>query len=319
MDFKQIEAFIKVVELASFSKAAEELHISQPSVSTYISSLEKELHSILINRSTKVLSTTLAGERFLEQAKKMMSLKRESIEMLKTLSEDISGEVRILASSVPALYILPQLLAEFHKLHPNISFTMIQADTSEVVQGIATYKADIGFAGSILGDKKCDFVEFTNEKLVFIAPNNGSYSENKKYTLEELLYSYNFISREFGSGTRIQYEKYLSENGIILDKIKTCASMDSTHSIINAVLSGLGISIVSELAVRQLIEQKILLPIKLKSELPERKIYMVLNKNIIHSHLIKLFMEYATVKGSIGIIAGSGTCGAPQNLQISIQ
>jgi len=291
MDFRHIEAFIKVVELASFSKAADELYVSQPSVSTYIGLLEKELNSVLINRSTKVLSTTYAGERFLEQAKKMASLKRESIEMLQTLSDDVSGEIRILASSVPALYILPQLLADFHKLYPGISFTVSQADTAEVVQGIAVHKADIGFAGSMLGDKKCEFIEFINEELVFITPNNGTYSESKEYMLEELFYSNNFISREFGSGTRIQYEKYLIENGIILEKIKTCANMDSTHSIINAVINGLGVSIVSRLAARQMIEQKALLSIKLKNDLPERKIYIVLNKNIVHSHLIKLFME----------------------------
>ena len=296
MDFRQIEAFIKVVESASFSRAADELHISQPSISTYITSLEKEFNTVLINRSTKVLSVTLAGERFLEKAKEMMSLKCESIETLKNLGGDISGDIRILASSVPALYILPQVLAKFHNSYPNIFFTMTQADTAEVVRGIASHRADIGFAGSLLTDKKCVFYDFTNEELVFIAPNNGLYSKRKKYTLEELLYSNNFISREFGSGTRIQYEKYFTENGIILDKIKICASLDNTHSIINAVMNGLGISIVSELAVNRMIKQKMLLPIRLKSRIPQRKIYAVLNKNIVHSHLIKLFMEYTGIR-----------------------
>lgn len=296
MDFRQLEAFIKVVELGSFSKASDVLNISQPSVSTYISLLEKELNSVLINRSTKVLSTTLAGERFLENAKKIISLKRQSVEMLNSLSGKVDGEIRILASSVPALYILPQILADFHKLYPGISFTMSQADTSEVVQKIAAHKADIGFAGSIIEDKKCDFLGFMDEKLVFIAPNNGSYSKNKKHSLEELLYTNNFISRESGSGTRLQYEKYFSENGINLSEIKTCASMDNTHSIINAVIGGLGISIVSELAVRRMIKQNILLPIKLKNVLPKRKIYIVLNKTIVHSHLTKLFMEYVNTK-----------------------
>jgi DNA-binding transcriptional LysR family regulator len=298
MEFRQIEAFIKVVELASFSKAAEELYISQPSVSTYITSLEKELNAILINRSTKVLSTTLAGERFLEKAREMVSLKHESVETLKNLSEDVSGDIRILASSGPALYILPQIIAEFHKLYPNIFFTMRQADTAEVVQGLAAHKADIGFAGSMLCDKKCNFYEFINEKLLFIAPNDGTYSKNKRYTLEELLYSNAFISRELGSGTRLEYEKYFTENGILLDQIKTCASLDNTNSIINAVINGLGISIVSELAVRRLIERKLLLPIKLKNEMPERKIFAVLNKNIVHSHLITLFMEHLKIQAA---------------------
>ncbi|MDR2719321.1 MAG: LysR family transcriptional regulator [Nitrososphaerota archaeon] len=296
MDFRQIEAFIKVVELASFSKAADALYVSQPSISTYIMSLEKELNIVLINRSTKVLSTTLAGERFFEKAKELMALKRETIELLQSLSDDISGDIHILASSVPALYILPQMLADFHKLYPKISFTVSQADTSEVVQGIATNKADVGFVGSILDDKKCDFYEFTTEELVFIAPNNEVYSEDKEYSLEELLYSNNFISREFGSGTRIQYEKYFLENGILLNKIKTCAVMDSTHSIIGAVANGFGISIVSELAARHAFEQKLLIPLKLKNEASKRRIYIVLNKNVIHSHLIKLFMECITTK-----------------------
>ena len=290
MDFKQIEVFIKVVEMAGFSKAASELHISQPSVSAYIKALENELGVVLINRSTKVLTTTLAGERFLEQAKKMAALIRETKDKISSLSEDISGEIRILASSVPAQYILPQLLAGFHELHPNISFTINQADTSGVVRGIADHKADIGFAGSIIAEKKCEFIDFENERLVFIAPNNGCFSESKTYQLEELLYSNSFISREYGSGTRMQYERYLLENGIEPDKVKTCASMDNTQSILLAVASGLGISIISELAARQMIEQKKLIKIKLKNKLPERKIYAVLNRNIIHSHLVKLFM-----------------------------
>jgi len=290
MDFRQLEAFIKVVELAGFSKAANELYISQPSVSAYIKALEKELGTVLINRSTTVLTTTLAGERFYEQAKKMVSLLHETVDKIKSLSEEVSGEIRILASSVPAQYILPRLIAEFHEQYPEISFIVNQADTSAVVHGIAAHKADIGFAGSIIANKKCEYIEFANESLIIIAPNSGSFSEKKKYTLEELLYTNNFISREYGSGTRMQYEKYLSENDIDLNKIKTCASMDNTQSILLAVENGLGISIVSKIAAEQMINQKKLLSIKLNNELPERKIYAVLNKNIIHSHLIKLFM-----------------------------
>lgn len=301
MDFKQLEAFVKVIELASFSKAAEELYISQPSVSNYITSLEKELDTVLINRSTKTLSATLAGERFLNKAREMLSLRRESSEMLKNLSEEVSGDIRILASSAPSQYILPPLLAGFHKLYPSISFVMRQADTAKVVRGIAEHKADIGFAGSIMVDKKCSFFELAEEELVFIASCDDSYSATKKYTLEELLYNSNFIEREAGSGTRIQYEKFFTENGIQLDKVKTCASMDSTYSIINAVINGLGISIVSELSVHHMIVQNMLKQIRLNTLLPKRKIYTVLNKNVVHTHLTELFLLYlkGTLKSNI--------------------
>jgi DNA-binding transcriptional LysR family regulator len=292
MEFRQIEAFIKVVEKRSFSKAADELYVSQPSVSTYITALEEELNSVLLNRSTKELSLTFAGERFFGKAKEMIALKKETVEIIKNLSGDLSGDISILASTVPSQYLLPPILAGFHTQYPKIYFNLHQADTAEVVHGITTHKADVGFTGSILGAQKCSFHEFVSEKLVFIAPNDSQYSETRKHTLEELLYTNNFISRESGSGTRLQYEKFFIENGIHLSKIKTVASIDNTYSIINAVVNGLGISMVSEFAVRTMFEQKKLRKIRLKIPLPVRKIYAVLNKNIVHSHLVELFMKY---------------------------
>ena len=315
MEFRQLEAYIKVVELGSFSKAAKELHVSQPSVSTYISSLERELGTTLLNRSTKVISPTLAGERFLTKAKELIALRSESINTMKDLNEDLSGEMRIVASSVPACYLLPKLLAGFCTLYPKVSFSVSQADTAVAVEAIAENKADIGFAGSILENAHCQFQEFADEELIFIGPTpyvssrtnsrlrkgatglphatvQAEFSSTKIYSLEELLYGGNFISRELGSGTRIQYEKFFSDKGIDLKCIKSCVSMDNTQSIINSVASGLGISLVSELAARDAIEEEQVIALRCKEKLPHRKIYHVLNTRVNHSHLLKLFLKY---------------------------
>ena len=304
MDYRQIEAFVKVVELAGFSKAADEMHVSQPSVSNYITSLERELGTVLINRSTKPLSATFAGENFFDKAKEMLLLKQETLEMLRNLSDDVSGDLRIMASSVPALYILPKMLAEFHNLYPEVSFIMKQADTADVVQGIAAHKADIGFAGSIIANQKCDFTAIADEELVFIAPVSRRCFGEKEYSLDELLYSNSFISREPGSGTRMQYEKFFSDNGVFLDKVKTCAGMDSTHSIISAVKSGLGISIVSRLAAAESLDSGAVQLIRLKEPLPMRKIYAVLNKKVTHSHLVEMFLDYVkTIKSQVDALS----------------
>ena len=318
MEFRQLEAYIKVVELGSFSKAAKELHVSQPSVSTYISSLERELGTTLLNRSTKVISPTLAGERFLTKARKLVALRSESINAMKDLSEDLSGEIRIVASSVPACYLLPKLLADFCTLYPKVSFSVSQADTAVAVGAIAENKADIGFAGSIVESPNCEFQEFADEELIFIGPapsvssrsnshikKNGSslalgtlqseLSSAKIYSLEELLYRGNFISRELGSGTRIQYEKFFSSKGIELKDITSSASMDNTQSIINSVASGLGISLVSELAARDAIEQGQVIKLRCEEKLPHRKIYSVLNTRVNHSHLLKLFLKQISI------------------------
>jgi len=297
VEFRQLEAYLKVVEHGSFSKAAKDLHVSQPSVSTYISALERELGTILLNRSTKTVSTTLAGERFLLHAKELIALRSTSIDAMKALSEDHSGEIRIIASSVPASYLLPKILADFRTFFPKVNFSVQQADTAATVQAIAENAADIGFAGSIIHNSLCDFQEFADEELIFIGPADTK-AEAKIFSLEELLYENSFISRELGSGTRIQYEKYFSSQDINLQRIKTCATMGDTQSIINSVASGLGISVVSELAAREAITLGQVAVMRTNIKVPHRKIYTVLNTKVVHSHLVKLFLEHLSGKSA---------------------
>ncbi|MCL1905528.1 MAG: selenium metabolism-associated LysR family transcriptional regulator [Clostridiales bacterium] len=292
MDFKQLEAYVKVIELSSFSRAAEAIFLSQPSVSAYINGLERELGTVLINRSTKELSPTLAGRIFYENARELIALKQNTLGRLKNLSGNLSGEISILASTVPSQYVLPRVLACFNKVYPDISFTVKQKDTVDVARGIAAQKAEIGFCGGLVKDDKCEFKEFMTEKIVFIAPRNGKYSDTREYSPEELLYEGPFVAREKGSGTGTQYENHFAGQNIDISKINVCACFDNTQSIINAVINGLGVSVVSEFAARVFIEQKMVLPLRLTYGLPERKLYYVLKKNFFHSHLIELFVEF---------------------------
>ena len=292
MDFKQLEAYVQVIEHASFSKAAEAIFMSQPSVSTYIIALEKELATTLINRSTKEISPTLAGKLFYEKAKELITLKYNAVEHIKNISGNYVGEINIIASSVPAQYILPEILADFTNMYPGISFVVKQADSLEVSRCIAAQKAEIGFSGGIVADSKCEFKGFMTEQMVIIAPINKGFASSCEYSLESLLYEHRFISREKGSGTRVQYETFFTEQDIDIAKVNTCLYFDNTQSIINAVVNGLGISIVSEVAARAFIKKKMLIPLKLKMNLPDRAFYYVLKKNFAHSHLIDLFVKF---------------------------
>jgi len=294
MEFKQIEVYVKVVELSSFSKAAEAVFLSQPSVSSYINALEKELNTVLVNRSTKEVSPTLAGKILYENATKLLSLRTNTLEQIKHLSGSYSGEINILASTVPSQYVLPELLTHFNETYPDISFNVMQADSLEVSRGIAAQKADIGFSGGVTESEKCVYQEMIAEQLVFIAPYGSSdFSAKKEYSLEELLYKFRFVSRESGSGTRAAYESFFASQGIALNKINTLISFDNTQSIVNAVINGLGISVVSALAAKSFIDRKMIIPLKLQTEFPERKFYYVLKKNFSHSHLVDLFLEFS--------------------------
>lgn len=292
MDFKQLEAYIQLIEHNSFSKAAEAIFVSQPSVSIYINSLEKELATTLVSRSPKGVLPTLAGKIFYEKAKELLALKNNTVDRIKNLSGNLAGEINISASSVPAQYILPQLLADFTDTHPDISFTVKQADTLEVSRNIATQAAEIGFSGGTVENNKCDFTQFMTERIVIIAPPDSGLSDSHEYPLDSLLYENRFISREKGSGTRARYETFFAEQNIDIKRINTSLCFDNTQSIINAVMGGLGISMVSEIAARAFIKKEMIIPLKLKTTLPERMFYFVLKKNFPHSHLIDLFVAF---------------------------
>ena len=292
MDFKHIEAFVKVIELGSFSKAAEEIFLSQPSVSTYINQLEQELGETLINRSTKEILPTYSGKIFYENAKEILALKQRAVARIKTVSGDFSGEINVLASSVPSQYILPKMLARFREDYPDIAFHVKQTDTLGAAEGVASGIADIGFTGSMVRKDKCAFNEIMTERMIFIAPLNQSFSEAKEYGLTELLYYHTFISREKGSGTRTEYEEFFLSQDVDLSRVKGDNTFDNTQSIITAVINGLGVAIVSEFAAQPFIDGGMIMPLKLKIDLPTRKFYYVLKKGFSYSHLVNLLVNF---------------------------
>jgi DNA-binding transcriptional LysR family regulator len=292
LELKQLEAYIKVYELRSFSRAAEKMFLSQPSISVYISSLEEELQTRLIYRSTKEFLPTKSGELFYEYAKDMLSLRDKSLVSLKGLADCSAGGIGILASSVPALYILPEMLGAFHKLYPNVVFNMEQADTEDVVKGISVHKSDVGFVGAKIENPKCVYESLMSEKLVLIAPNEQRFQQTVSTGIPHLLRNEYFVMREPGSGTRLEYEEFLKKLGITPAELKVSAYLNNTQSIIHAVANGLGLSFVSELAAKPFIRQRLIVQID-AADLPERSFYIVLKKNCSMTPATDAFIKFA--------------------------
>ncbi len=291
MELKQLEVFVKVYELRSFSKAAEEIFLSQPSISSYISSLEKELQTQLIYRSTKEVLPTKSGKLLYGYAKEMLSLRDVSVDCLKKFSDGKSGSIDILASSVPAQNILPEILGEFHKNYPDIVFNIMQADTADVIKGVEQRQGEIGFVGAKIENPKCVYEYFMSEKLILIAPREKRFENLGAKGALELLKSQRFVMREAGSGTRLEYEEYLGKIGINASDLKVSAYFNNTQSIICAVANGLGLSIVSELAAKQYIKQKAVIPLY-ADFLPQRYFYTVLKKNALLSAPLENFINF---------------------------
>jgi DNA-binding transcriptional LysR family regulator len=221
----------------------------------------------------------------------MLNLRDKSVSSLKSLADCSLGSIDILASSVPSQYILPSVLGDFHKLHPAIVFNVQQADTADVVKGIAAHESEVGFIGAKIENSKCVYKEFMSERLVIITPYEKRFDDISPEGIDNLLTSEYFVMREPGSGTRLEYEEDLKHIGIKLSKLKVSACFDNTQSIIHAVASGLGISIVSELAAKHYNHCKMIKIIYVQ-DFPERNFYTVMKKNSPVSETVNSFIEF---------------------------
>lgn len=289
MDFKQLEAFIKTVELSSFSKAAEALYLSQPSISNYVGSLEKELETKLLFRTTKDVKPTNNGKVFYEYAKNILSLKEKAVFSVMNRANSYRGEIEIHASSVPAQYILPEVIVGFNKAYPNISFHIIMSDTFSVIGNVLSQNCELGVVGAKVDNGKCDYQFIVSESIILIAPPNSHISEKN---LPESIYSENFITREDGSATRYHAEEFMKKLSVKPEKLNIVARLSNTQSIIHAVSKGLGVSIVSEIAAREYIKNNLVKVIAPKDAVLKRDFYFVYRRDAILSPQHNMFMKF---------------------------
>ncbi len=181
MNLKQLEAFVEVAEKNSFSKAAKSLYLTQPTVSAHISALEKELGSRLLIRNTKEVELSESGKRLYEYAKQIVLLTAQ-IEQEFGKKEKRGGKatVTIAASTVPAQYLLPNILMRFRSLYPMEQFRIFESDSAGVVEKVAARRADMGLTGTDASGKYCEFLPFYEDELIVITPNTVKFQNRKQ-------------------------------------------------------------------------------------------------------------------------------------------
>ena len=252
MNLKQLEAFVHVAEGESFSKAAKELFLTQPTVSAHIAGLEKELNARLFVRNTKEVKLSEEGKLLYDSAKQIVALQKK---IEKTFLENEKKEehcITIAASTIPAQYLLPEILVKFNEKYPNEQFKVIETDSAKVVEEVLNHTVDIGFTGTVIDKKHCKYVPFYQDELIIIAPNNEKFrklqetSSDTRWILQEPL-----IMREEGSGTRKEAEKQLKKSGVEIGRLNIVASMENQEAIKKSVSNGMGVSIISRLAAEE--------------------------------------------------------------------
>lgn len=248
MDLRQLETFIKVVDLKSFSGAAEKLYITQPTVTNHIQNLEKELDTILINRSGKNISLTEAGRLLYKYAIHIVN----SCEMAKfdlaAYKGRIEGHLSIYSSSVPRKYVLPHIINKFLEQYPDVSFTLDDNDSENVIQNILEGETDFGIVGAKYPSKKLNYIELMEDRLLLITPNNSIYTEPNYSSLPmDKIVKGRFLFREEGSGTRKLLDNRLKKHRV--DNLNIIAYIKDTETIKELVSLGVGLSFLSEKAI----------------------------------------------------------------------
>lgn len=298
MNLKQLEAFVKVAEGGSFSKAAKALYLTQPTISAHISSLEKELNVRLFVRNTKEVSLSEDGKELYQYAYQMVELEKKIEEMFSADARKGVKCITIASSTIPAQYLLPDILAKFNEKYPREQFKIMETDSAKVVEMVVSHMADLGFTGTVLEKKHCKYIPFYNDELVLITPNNERFRELKE-TQDNLdwLPTEGIIMREEGSGTRKETERLLRSMGIALEDLNVVASIENSETIKRSVKSGMGVTVISKLAAQEDIESGAVLcfPLSLDGSTSGRDLNLVYNKNYHLSTSAERFVK--VVKG----------------------
>lgn len=291
MEFKQLQSFIAVVKYKSFTKAAELLYISQPTISTHIRMLEEELHSRLIVRTTKSIEVTARGLELYDCAATILGLRDN---LIQRWSDEKNKTIHLGASTIPSAYILPEVLPEYGKIHPEICFIINQSDSQGVVNGLINGSFDLGMIGMDCSNEALTCIPFYSDHMVFITPVNEHFlamKEQKDVDLRALLQE-PIILREHGSGSRKSADYFLESIGMREEDLTITARINDQESIKNLVVGGFGVSIISERAARNFAEEKRLLVFDFPENVSRRNLYLVYRKNYILSQYIQEFLQF---------------------------
>lgn len=278
MNLKQLEAFVQVSESGSFSKAAKELFLTQPTISAHISSLEKELNVRLFIRNTKEVSLSDDGKDLYRYAKQITDLEKAIEERFYMDSDDGKHFITIAASTIPAQYLLPKVLMCYRERYPKEQIKIMETDSSEVVTQVVDHMVDVGFTGTVLEKKHCKYIPFYKDELAVITPDTPEYRMLKEQNRDDIdwIKRKPLILREEGSGTRKEAEKQLKNAGISMEDLDIVASIANQETIKKSVKQGMGITVLSRLAAED--EDGLLIfPIPGADE--GRDINLVYNKN----------------------------------------
>lgn len=291
MDIRRLETFCKVYELKSFSKAGEDLFLSQPTISAHVASLESELEIALFDRIGHSVLPTQAAKVLYKHAQDVIDLLKKAVAEIYSLQDRIAGKLHIGGSTIPGHYLFPQLLKLYMSKYPEVEIHLEIDDSSKVAERVISGQIEFGIIGAKEEYPDLIFNEVMRDELIVVGkrgyfPKTVDESENQK--LEQLPW----VIREKGSGTRKAMESGLNNLGLNIKDLNIVATVHSTESLLRCVQAGLGITITSRLVATAPINRNELAIINVMGLSLERSFYLVYHKQRKLFPLVNSFLSF---------------------------
>ena len=264
MENFRLKVFRAVAELASFRKASESLHLSQPAVSQHIHALEEELGCRLFDRSGTRTALTPAGKLLIKYAERSARILDEARIALSKLDGNLSGELRIGASTTVAQDILPRILGAFLKDNPRITLSVESGNTEEIVALLLRESIVLGMIEGPALSKEVHVEKFLEDRMVLIASTGHEWAGIGSVPVQALR-EVPLLLREHGSGSRRVVEQAIRRAGLPLNQLQIRMELDSTEAIVSGVEAGLGLGFVSEWAIGKALRLGTLVPVRVEN------------------------------------------------------
>ncbi|HSL63888.1 MAG TPA: selenium metabolism-associated LysR family transcriptional regulator [Gaiellaceae bacterium] len=292
MDTRQLAAFCSVVELRSFSQAAERLGVSQPAVSLQIRSLEQRLGRQLLDRSGRRVEPTEAGLALYRGAQRLLALEEQ---LLEQVASDVDGALRgrleLGASSGPGETVLPLLLCEFQRRNADVRIALVVSDTQTVVDRVARRELELGVVGAARRHRSVTFEPFFRDEVVLACPPSHPFA-GREIALDELRREPPILMQE-GAGVRQVIEDELRRAGVRLRDLDTRLELGLQESVRSAVRAGFGVAFISRSAIEADLAAGTVAEARVERLDPAREIALVRASGRALTRAAQAFLDFA--------------------------
>lgn len=291
MDLRRLEVFAKVAELGSFSRAAEVLHLTQPTVSEHVRALEGELGVQLLDRLGRVTAPTPAGRLLLGYARRMLTLVQEARQAIDQFQGRLRGELTVGGSTIPGEYVLPALIGQFKGKYPDISISLLIGSSQQVSAWVEDGRVELGVVGARPASRALHARELMADEIVIVVPADHPWAGRKSVTLADVR-AEPLILRERGSGSRDALVRALAGAGLDLAGFTVVGEMGSTQAVKQAVRAGVGIAFLSRRAVEDECRARLVACVRVRDLSVRRAFYLVTHRDRTRSPLAEAFLGF---------------------------